>query len=207
VGYTSTEWLNRLSERTDLSTSIVHLTRRGSSNNILDQLLKILTEKKLIGSTTESGFIVGSIPAVCFQDAPLHSICQNVWFEQKFRKTNNTAKVRYLAAGLAFKKNYAYKRGARPVLYEQTREAKKILPREEWWRIVNFDLSDDDSIIDWTHEREWRAPNDFKFAISKATILVPNGKAYRQLMEACEDRGLDFHRKVRGIVVMAELLF
>ena len=207
MGYTVTEWRNRLSERTDLSTSIVHLTRRGRHNNVIDQLLEILTEKKLIGSTTESGFIVGDIPAVCFQDAPLQSISQNIWFEQKYRKTNKSAKIRYRAVGLAFKKTYAYRRGARPVLYEQTRQAKRILPPEEWWRIVNFDLSNDDSIIDWTHEREWRAPNDFKFAISQATVLVPNAKAYKALMEACMDRGLDIHLKVKGIVVMNILLF
>lgn len=206
MGYSKDEWRNRLSERSDLSTSVVHLTRKGKSG-VVEQLIKILSDKKLIGSTTKSGFIVGDTPAVCFQDAPLHSISQNVWFEQKYREANPKAKTRYLAAGLAFKKQYAYKRGARPVLYENTQLAKSILPKEEWWRIVNFDLTDDDSIIDWTHEREWRAPDNFKFSISEVTILVPNKKVYKKFMKTCQERELDFHLNIKGIVVMSELLF
>ena len=49
----------------------------------------------------------------------------------------------------------------RPVIYDKTISAKKYLPENEWWRIVNLDLSDEDRFIDWTHEREWRVPNDF----------------------------------------------
>jgi hypothetical protein len=207
LGYKIEDWKNRLSERSDLSSSIVHLTRKGTAANLVEQLLKILDDKTLIGSTTDSGFIVGKTPAVCFQDAPLHSIAQNIWFEQKYRKQNPSAKVRYYAVGLSFKKDYAYKKGARPVLYEQTEKAKKILPENEWWRIVNFNLSDNNSIIDWTHEREWRCPNDFTFAISEVTILLTNQHMYQLFIKTCEEKGLDIHQKIRGIVVMGEVLF
>jgi hypothetical protein len=115
MGYSVENWRKRLAERSDLSASIVHLTRKSSEKSVIDQLLKILDEKKLIGSTTDSGFIVGSTPAVCFQDAPLHSITQNIWFEQKYRKENSGSKIRYLGTGLAFNKRYAYQKGARPV--------------------------------------------------------------------------------------------
>ncbi len=207
MGYNLEEWESRLSERSDLSTSITHLTRQGSSKNLLEKLFEILAEKKLIGSTTKSGFIVGDTPAVCFQDAPLHSIGQNIWFEQKFRKSNPSSKVRYLGAGFVFKKNYAYKKGARPVIYEQTSKAKELLPPEEWWRIVNFNLSNDESIIDWTHEREWRCPNVFKFALSEVTLLLTNKNLYRKFMQECESRELNLHHKIRGIVLTSELVF
>lgn len=53
-----------------------------------------------------------------------------------------------------------YKKGGRPVIYDQTIEAKKYLPESQHWRIVNFDLSNDDRLVDWTHEREWRVPDE-----------------------------------------------
>lgn len=207
MGYSSEDWKNRLSERSDLTTSITHLTRQGNSKNLLEQLIKILTEKTLIGSVTKSGFVVGDTPAVCFQDAPLHAIGQNIWFEQKFRKSNPGSKVRYLGVGFVFKKNYAYKKGARPVIYEQTAIAKNMLLPEEWWRIVNFNLSNDNSIIDWTHEREWRCPNNFKFALSEVTLLLTNHSLYKKFIQECDARGLDFHHKIRGIVITSELVF
>jgi len=207
MGYTEENWKKRLAERSDLSTSIVHLTRGTSSRKSIEQLLKILEEKTINGSTTDSGFIVGDTPAVCFQDAPLHSITQNVWFEQKYRKENSSAKTRYIACGLSFRKSYAYKKGARPVIYEQISVAKKIIPKDEWWRIVNFDLSDNTSIIDWTHEREWRSPKAFKFSISQATVLLSNQLMYKKFMQLCEEKDIDIYKKINGIVVMNNILF
>lgn len=207
MGYSQEEWRNRLSERSDLSTSLTHLTRQGTSKNLLEQIFKILGEKKLIGSTTSSGFIVGKTPAVCFQDAPLNAIGQNVWFEQKFRKDNPSAKTRYLGAGFVFKKNDAFKKGARPVFYEETKVAKGLLPENEWWRIVNFNLSNNESIIDWTHEREWRCPDEFKFAISEVTLLITNKNMYQKFIQECEVRGVDYHKKIRGIINISELVF
>lgn len=206
MNYTKEEWEKRLSERSDLSTSIVHLTRCGNDKTSIDNLIKILEDKKLIGSTTNSGFIVGSIPAVCFQDAPLYSISQNIWYEQKYKKENSGSKVRYIAAGIAFKKTYAYKKGARPVIYEQTSVAKTLLPPNEWWRIVNFDLSNDESIIDWTHEREWRCPNYFDFTLSEAVVLLPSKYFYKEFMKICVEKYLNILREINGIVVMSEIL-
>lgn len=206
MAYTLDIWKNRLSERSDLSTSIVHLTRGNGKLNTLDVLFNILNDKKLIGSTTNSGFICGNRPAVCFQDAPLYSIAQNVWFEEKYRKSNNNAKLRYEAAGLAFKKYYAYKKGARPVLYEEIENAKEILKKDQWWRIVNFDLSSSASIIDWTHEREWRCPEEFIFDYYAVTIILEDHRMYKRFIEKCEKNGLKLHKEINGIIVMSEIL-
>jgi hypothetical protein len=97
--------------------------------------------------------------------------------------------------------------GSTIVLYEKTSLAKDILPKKEWWRIVNFNLKNEESIIDWTHEREWRAPNDFKFILSEATILVTNKNMYRKLLIKCEEHNIDILKKVKGIVVMSSILF
>lgn len=64
------EWKKRIARRSDMTCSLVHLTKDavigGEKVNAIDVLIKILKERKLVGSTTESGFIVGSRKAVCF---------------------------------------------------------------------------------------------------------------------------------------------
>ncbi|WP_230370748.1 hypothetical protein [Paludibacterium denitrificans] len=152
MSYTKKAWKRRLAERSDLSSQVVHLTRNTKDKTVVEVLYKIVSDAKLIGSSTQSGFICGPMPAVCFQDAPLTAICQNVFFEQKYNEGKQDPKRRYLAVGLAFPKDYAYAKGARPVIYDKTSEAKRFLPADQQWRIVNFDLSNEDSFIDWTHE-------------------------------------------------------
>ncbi|EEX92114.1 hypothetical protein VIA_002758 [Vibrio orientalis CIP 102891 = ATCC 33934] len=151
MSYKIEDWRNRYSERSDLSTGLVHLTRATDNASVAALMFKILTEQSLKGSSTEQGFIVGKDTAVCFQDAPLSSVCQNTWFEQKLRASGHTKKTRYHPCGFMFPKQKVYTSGGRPVIYDKTAEAKKYLPKSEWWRIVNFDLSNPNFIIDWTH--------------------------------------------------------
>ena len=44
----------------------------------------------------------------------------------------------------------------RPVIYDDPNIAKQYLKSNEYWRIVNLNLSNDNNFIDWSHEREWR---------------------------------------------------
>jgi hypothetical protein len=59
-------------------------------------------------------------------------------------------------------------------LYERKEVAKRMLTETEHWRIVNFDMSNPGTYIDWTHEREWRLPGDleFKLNVSSAPHVV-----------------------------------
>jgi hypothetical protein len=205
--YTKTAWKRRLAERSDLSSQIVHLTRETKETTVADVLYNIVSAGKLIGSSTKSGFICGPTPAVCFQDAPLTAICQNVFFEQKHNEGKKDAKTRYRAVGLAFPKDYAYAKGARPVIYDKTSEAKKFLPADQQWRIVNFDLNNQESFVDWTHEREWRIPGDFEFDLNEATLLFVNEVAYKAFLKKCKTEGKNFAEQVRGVVVMDNLLY
>ena len=63
------EWRNRYKNRNDISSRLTHLTKGNTVEEAFTNLLKILEEKILIGSTTETGFIIGSRPAVCLQEA------------------------------------------------------------------------------------------------------------------------------------------
>ena len=178
------EWKKKIAERNDITGNLIHLTKgkeiENEKFNVFEILIKILKDKKLIGSTTESGFIVGDKRAVCFQESPIYSLSQNIYYEQKLFREEKLKKKRYVGVGLMFTKPYIYKKGGRPVIYDKTTEAKKYLPKEQWWRIVNYDLSDKNNIIDWTHEREWRVEGDLEFELSDISVVVPNEKAFKK---------------------------
>ena len=209
MSYTKDDWKKRIYERIDLSGSLVHLTKDSDDENYMDILLKILVEKELIGSSTESGYICGDRKAVCFFDAPLYSICQTTYYEQKlWKEGGEIGKRRYLGFGLAFTKDYMFSKGARPVIYEKKAVAKRFLPRDEWWRIVGFDLSDENNYIDWTHEREWRIPENFKFELSEATLLCMNNSIVRIIAEEYENRtGDKLLSLLRGVVTLKDVFY
>ena len=54
------EWRNRYKNRNDISSRLTHLTKGNTIEEAFSTLLKILEEKTIIGSTTETGFIIGS---------------------------------------------------------------------------------------------------------------------------------------------------
>ncbi len=207
MAYTKDDWKKRIAERSDMSTSLIHLTRENSEQTIVDILYSILKDKKIKGSTTSSGFIVGNEKVVCFQDAPLYSICQNTFFEQKKREKDVNYKLRYKAFGLLFDKQFMYNKGSRPVIYEKTEIAKTFLLPSEYWRIVNFNLENDISIIDWTHEREWRIKGDFEFELSDVTIIVPRQSHIKELISKFKDDGIDLMNEIKGIVTLEHLLY
>ncbi|MDD9197423.1 hypothetical protein PVK62_16465 [Aliivibrio sp. S3MY1] len=207
MSYKINDWKNRYSERSDLSTGLVHLTRANTNSAVAELMFKVLSERKLIGSSTAQGFIVGQNTAVCFQDAPLSSVCQNTWFEQKLRSSGHSNKVRYNPCGFMLPKQSVYEAGGRPVIYDKTADAKKYLPKSEWWRIVNFDLSNPNKIIDWTHEREWRVKGDFEFSVSDVTLLFTKTSIYKTFIDLCDKNEEPFYKEVAGIINMQNILF
>ena len=209
MSYTREYWRDRYASRTDLSTSVIHLTRGTPNNKVYEVLFKILSEEQIKGSTTKTGHIVGKNKAVCFQDIPMTSVGQNCHFEKKLRKQNSStkSKIRYLPCGICFDKSFVYKKGGRPVIYEETSIAKEMLDEEEWWRIVNFNLSNKNAIIDWTHEREWRVKGDFRFKRKNATLILSGKNGYKNFMKYCEDQESSIYQEVAGIVTLANVLF
>ncbi|MEA5498373.1 hypothetical protein VB834_15340 [Limnoraphis robusta Tam1] len=210
--YTIEDWKKRVVSRSDMTSQVVHLTRsaiiNGKSSPAIDVLMKILIEKKLIGSSTQSGFICGERRAVCFQETPLYSLAQNIYLEQEYRQKNPSGKVRYQGVGLTFSKPYVYRKGGRPVIYDRSEDAKKYLPPSEWWRIVRFDLGDDKTIIDWTDEREWRVPEDFIFDWEETSIILPSAIAYQEFIRRCQSmNSVNLLAKIKGIVNLGAVLF
>lgn len=74
------EWRKRVKYRMDLSSRITRLIKGG--DEAFDNLINILEEKRINGSTRKSGFICGEIPAVCLQDVPLSAIAENLQYEK-----------------------------------------------------------------------------------------------------------------------------
>ncbi|MUG96352.1 DUF2971 domain-containing protein [Scytonema sp. UIC 10036] len=210
--YSLDNWTNRIASRSDLTGHLIHLTRAsdigGKTLDSVEILIKILLEECLLGSSTKSGFICGDRKAVCFQDTPLYQLAQNIYSEQEYRKKNSQAKLRYVGTGLMFQKPYIYGKGGRPVIYDKTEEAKSYLPPHEWWRIVKLELNDNSNIIDWTHEREWRVPDDLKFELKEVIVILPNTNAYKKFITKCRlIDTVDLLTVIRGIVTLNAVFF
>jgi hypothetical protein len=98
MAYTAKLWSERVRSRIDIAGQIIHLPRSATINgtkiSALQRVLKILRERRLLGSTSASGFIVGGTRAVCFQDAPLYSVCQNIDFERLLVREKQSNRVR-----------------------------------------------------------------------------------------------------------------
>ena len=179
--YDYEQWKARVASRADITGMVAHLTKpapdvdtKGMDDSKIAvsataNLIQILKDGKIRGSTTDKGFIVGKTPAVCFQDVPHSGLIQNVEHEALRRKQFPWERIRYCGVGLCFSKIYVYGQGGRPVIYDKTEILKRTLSEAEYWRIVNFDLGDFNNIIDWTHEREWRLPKDMTFKLNTAS--------------------------------------
>jgi hypothetical protein len=137
--------------RADLTPYLIHLTRRSDDgDSALRNLFNILKTGEIWGSSNE-GFVKGTRRAACLMDVPfvaLKHIC------------NNRNRERYEPYGIVVTKRFAYKMGARPVLYLSNKELRVLrIPRREQWRVVRFEVSDA-GWISWLHEREWRCPDE-----------------------------------------------
>lgn len=199
------QWMKRISSRSDFTCCLVHLTKPNNKMSSLEVLVKILKEKTLKGST--KGYICGDAPVVCFQDVPLQSISENILFEQRLRSNDKKQPVRYEPTGLRFSKPYIYSAGGRPVFYEDTDTAKMILPKEEYWRIVRFDLSKDESYIDWTNEREWRINGDLNFEYNEVEILLSQEYSLSKFINSCEKNELKhIVKEVKGITTLKSIV-
>ena len=87
------ELCEHISRRTDFTSRVTHLMRRTNERTEFENIIKILDEKQLMGSTTDTGFIVGDRTALCFQDVILLSIAENFSYEQEL--TEKSVKIRY----------------------------------------------------------------------------------------------------------------
>jgi hypothetical protein len=140
---------------------LTHFTRASHPAAALDNLAAILSAGTIRAS---SRMIRTKQPVICFFDAP---------FEHLARVLDPRARRRYEPCGIAVSKRYAFKMGARPVIYLPWAEASALLPHSERWRVVGLDLGRNPG-VDWTFEREWRMPGDLHFGARDTVAVVPD---------------------------------
>jgi len=157
---------------TERGSMLAHFTRSSATASALDNLVAILTDRRIIGGLR---MVRGGQPVVCFCDAPLNELR---------RLLVRTNRRRYEPFGLAVERRYAFDFGARPALYIPAAEAERIIDAEEMWRVVVFDLERDPP-IDWTLEREWRLAGDLPLPAdgNGAVALVENWKDADELYD------------------------
>lgn len=193
-------WRDRINHRNDITSRITHLTNGKTAEEAFDNLLSMLESKRIKGG---HGFINGDDAVVCLQEAPLNSISENLIYERMLREANGSNHYRYRAFGLRFAKIFVYKHGGRPVIYGQASELRKILPKDEWWRIVDLQLDSIDNIIDWSHEREWRIKGDLEFNYSQTEVIVPSRTYYKKFVRYCLDNNKqEILEGINGIITL-----
>lgn len=183
--------------RADLVTRLTHLTRGDSEKTAFERLWRILLDKKLKASN-EKGINAAGAMVCCFQEIPLYSIAENLQFE----KVSGAYNQRYSAFGIRVLKGQFFQRGGRPVIYADD-NLKDALPAQFKWEMVSMDLNNPESIVDWSHEREWRINNDYEFDYADVEIIVSTPEYYRLLIERCLSEGHEeIIKNCNGIIVI-----
>ena len=146
-------------DRPDLTPYLIHLTKNTIEDDeysAYDNLLHILRDGEIWGSDN-SGFIKGNKnTATCFMDIPFSALKYTLNEEN-----SDPSHPRYEPYGIFVEKNYAYRKGVRPVLYLSDEEVKCLnIPNKELWRVVKLEVHNTDW-ISWVHEREWRCKGSF----------------------------------------------
>jgi len=149
---------------------LTHFTRAAGTKSAIDNLDAILRGGVIRGATR---LIQGGRPVVCLFDATVGEL------GQLLVRSNRR---RYEPFGVALDKRYAFRKGARPVLYLPWREARQILAQEERWRVAAIDL-DRNPPIDWSFEREWRVAGDLPLPVRAAVALVESWRDADELYD------------------------
>ena len=166
---------------------LTHFTRAAKTSTALDNLIAILREGVIRGS---SRMIRHRHCAVCLFDAPVAEL------KQLLHRRNRR---RYEPFGIALDKRYAFKMGARPVIYMPLDEARNLLPAEELCRVVTMDMNRTPT-VDWSFEREWRIGSDLPIEPGRSVALVETWRDVEEVFDC-----FDGKPPCRGVIPLNDL--
>jgi hypothetical protein len=167
--------MNRARTQVPSGSMLTHFTHAARAATALDNLVAILREGVIRGS---SRMIRDKRAVVCLFDAPLIELRRLL--EPRNRR-------RYEPFGIALDKRYAFKMGARPVIYMPAREAERVVACGELWRVVAIEM-DRTPLLDWSFEREWRLAGDLPVELNRAVALVENWRDVDEIFDRFDGR-------------------
>jgi hypothetical protein len=127
-------------------------------------LNKILSSGELRGT---SRWTYGK-DTVCFTEAPIHEF--NSIFALASIASEEAQRPRYEPYGLAVSKTWLYQQGGRPVIYDHPSSLERY-PEQLRYRFCPYDPLNS---VDFTWEREWRAPTSaLRLEPSHTLVVVP----------------------------------
>ncbi len=141
-----------------------------AASAVLDQ---ILGDAGLRGG---NGQIRGGHTCVCFTEAPL---VEMISVFASVAIAGQPGALRYEPYGIGVPKEWLFRQGARPVIYQPEAEYEQ-LPQALRWRHCRFEPPD----IDFTWEREWRVSTERLPLDPRQTwVFVPNQEIADRLTE------------------------
>jgi hypothetical protein len=157
-------------KRPDITDDLVHFIRGASLAESFRVLTKILAEQSLTGG---AGFIRGGHRCVCFSEAPVDYL--------GFALERSLPSQRpYQPVGILLAKEWLFRRGGRPVIYQPDAEYD-LLVDEQKWRHVRYDPAAE-ARVDFSWEREWRIRIDaLEFEPNEVQVVVPSREVARWL--------------------------
>lgn len=216
----------RVSTRSDMSNMLFHMTKPkeyflyNHNEQILhykaiDRLIEIIESNVLKGSNR---VIKGEEKVICFQDVPFKSLSENVKYEQTQRlltdpSETKSPKIRFCGIGLGFYKTNLFRIGARPVIYYDVESGNRIvelgkdgnIKNELNWNVVKYDLSNEEHIIDWTYNREWRFKGDLTNLRGIGYIIVLNNlNSLEYFMNKISNYPLEFKKYAKENIVLLD---
>ena len=148
-------------DRDDLSSKLVHLTR-GTWEEASETFQNIVDEKRLKGGT---GGINDNVRCVCFSEAPIGKL-------SVILANRSELGFRYAPFGVMVDKEWLFRQGGRPVIYQAEEDEYQFLHPDQRYRHKRYEP---DKGIDFTWEREWRIrAEEVPLDPTVTTLVVPN---------------------------------
>lgn len=138
--------------------------------NAKQRLVSILEQKKIFMSTMPWT----NLPCVCFTECPWSSLLAHT--------------KRYSSYGIGFTKKFIFNKHGAPALYMRANIFEKYRKHEEhraeekemWTFVTPFSPEYGNEytrrllkkVVDYTHEREWRVPEDLKFEYTDVEFII-----------------------------------
>ena len=194
----SNELLRRIKlVRRDIGNLLFHFTRKPETDNYIEVktsptgtrwlsssasavLMKILYEQKLIGT---SKWTSGE-NCICFTEAPIQEF--NSIFSLVDIASSLKERPRYEPYGIAINRDYLYRLGGRPVIYDHPNDFCAY-PAHLKYRFVPHDPENG---IDFMWEREWRIKTDALALDPKYTLVVvpSSAEAFELVYDFAEEK-------------------